>query len=190
MGVNKRNRMTNNSASDVPYFIKSTQDFNTVKVVCSRNSTFIMTETNELYQTGEKYGASHDNFTLMKMPKTEVPSKIFCGRKCKFVIDTVGKTFFSGESEEFELPNNTTSASLKEFKLSNDESNTEKIVDIACGHSYNLFVTDKGKLWATGRKFLKRVGLDSEVPINITLPQISQGTPFVMRAWASSAKDE
>ena len=79
MGVNKRNRMTNNSASDVPYFIKSTQDFNTVKVVCSRNSTFIMTETNELYQTGEKYGASHDNFTLMKMPKTEVPSKIFRG---------------------------------------------------------------------------------------------------------------
>lgn len=98
------------------------------------------------------------------MPKDQVPDKIFCGRKCKFVIDKEGKTFYCGESVEFELMNDATSIPFKEFKLSSDESNTDKIVDIALGIWYNLYVTDKGKLWASGRKFLKRVGMDSEVP--------------------------
>jgi len=98
----------------------------------------------------------------MKLPKDEVADKIFCGRRNKFVIGKSGKTFYCGESIEFELPNNTTAAAFKEFKLTTDETNTEKIVDISCGIWYNLFVTDKGKLWANGRKFLKRVGLDSE----------------------------
>jgi alpha-tubulin suppressor-like RCC1 family protein len=68
------------------------------------------------------------------------------------------------------LPNNSNTAALKEFKLTSDEINPEKIVDIACGYHYNLFVTEKGKLWAAGRKFLKRVGLDSEAPIMVNLP--------------------
>jgi alpha-tubulin suppressor-like RCC1 family protein len=123
------------------------------------------------------------------MPKSEVPDKIFCGRKCKFVIDKEGKTFYCGESEEYELPNNATAAQFKEFKLTTEESNTEKIIDISTGIWYNLYVTDKGNLWATGRKFLKRCGIDSEVCV--TLPITSKEGPlFVMKAWASQVKEE
>ena len=98
MGDNKQNRMGSVSASDVPQVVKSTKDLNAIKISTSRNSTFILTETNELYSTGAKYGSSHDDFTLMKMPKDQVPDKIFCGRKSKFVIDKEGTTFYCGES--------------------------------------------------------------------------------------------
>jgi hypothetical protein len=82
---------------------------NAVKVSSSRNSTFIMTDENVLYSTGEKYGTSHEDFTLIKMPeKSELPDKIFCGRKCKFVIAKDGKTYYCGESMESELPNDST----------------------------------------------------------------------------------
>jgi hypothetical protein len=68
-----------------------------------------MTDENILYSTGEKYGSCHDDFTIMKMPeKSELPEKIFCGRKCKFVISKDGKTYYCGESMESELPNDTT----------------------------------------------------------------------------------
>lgn len=155
----------------------------------SRNSTLLLTEDGELYSTGEKYGSSHTDFTQVKLPKDEVPDKIFCGRKCKFVIAKSGKTFYMGESNEFELPNNTNSNSFKEFKLSTDEANTEKIVDISLGMWYNLYVTDKGKVWATGRKFLKRVGIDSDVAMCLTLP-VTDGPLFVMKAWTSQVKEE
>lgn len=85
------------------------------------------------------------------MPKNEVPSKLYCGPRQKFVIAESGKVFFVGESTDFELPNNSTVAALKEFKLSSDEANAETIIDIACGNHYNLFVTNKGRLWASGK---------------------------------------
>jgi alpha-tubulin suppressor-like RCC1 family protein len=106
------------------------------------------------------------------------------------VIDKEGKTFYCGESVEFELPNDATIAAFKEFKLTSDEANTERIVDIACGIWYNLYVTDKGKLWASGRKFLKRLGLDSEVPSQLNLPVTPEGPLFVIGAWASQVKEE
>lgn len=56
MGDNKRNRMTNQSSADIPQIIKSTQSLVPVKIATSRNSTFMLTESNELYSTGEKYG--------------------------------------------------------------------------------------------------------------------------------------
>jgi hypothetical protein len=59
MGDNKRNRLTNQSSSDIPQVVKSTIKLNPVKIATSRNSTFMLTEKNELYSTGEKYGSSH-----------------------------------------------------------------------------------------------------------------------------------
>jgi alpha-tubulin suppressor-like RCC1 family protein len=122
--------------------------------------------------------------------KAELPDKIFCGRKCKFVIAKDGKTYYMGESVESELPNDSNQTSLAEFKLTKDESNTEKIVEVACGIWYNLYVTDQGKLWASGRKFLKRVGIDSKDITEINMPNTSDGPLSVLRAWASNVKEE
>jgi hypothetical protein len=69
--------------------------------------------------------------------------------------------------------------------LPTDPEHPEKIVDISCGIWYNLFVTDKGKLWASGRKFLKRVGLDSEVVSNIALPTTAEGPLTAIKVWSS-----
>ena len=119
----------------------------------------------------------------------EMPDKIFLGRTSKFVIYKEGKTFYCGQSFDFELPNNIQTDQLKEFKLTNDEANTDKIVEISNGHWYNLFVTDSGKLWASGRKFLKRFGIDSEIPAPINLPTTPEGALIVLKAWASQVKD-
>jgi alpha-tubulin suppressor-like RCC1 family protein len=91
--------------------------------------------------------------------------------------------FYAGESTEFELPNNSTVTTLKEFKLSNDEANPESIIDIACGNRYNLYVTSKGRVWASGRQFLKRVGMDSESAVPLHLP--NEPGLSVLRVWAS-----
>ena len=189
MGENKRNRCGPGTAQDIPTAVKSTLNLNAVKISSSRNSTMILTSENTIYYTGQKCGASVDDFTLMKMPKKEVPDKIFCGRTSKFVIDKEGKTFYCGQSFDFELPNNIQTDQLKEFKLTSDEANTEKIIEISNGYWYNLFVTDAGKLWASGRKFLKRFGIDSEVPAPINLSATPEGALIVVKAWASQVKD-
>lgn len=163
MGENKRNRMTKQTQPEPIYTIESTLEFNPVKISCSRNSTFLLAEGGLLYSTGDKYGHHHEEFTLMKMPeKTQPPQKVFCGRKCKFVITEDGKTYFMGEEVDSELAVDSPQKEFAEFKLTKDESNTEKIVDIACGIWYNLFVTDQGKLWASGRNMLKRLKIDSK----------------------------
>ena len=86
------------------------------------------------------------------------------------MIAESGKVFYAGESTQFELPNNQVVTTLKEFKLSNDESNTEQVVDVACGNRYNLYVTNKGRVWAAGKSFLRRVGMDSENAVPLHLP--------------------
>jgi len=129
-----------------------------------------LSEKGEIFSSGEKWGANHDKFTLITLPKNEIPKKVFCGPRQRFFIAESGKTFYAGESTEFELPNNTTTAQFKEFKLSNDETNKELVVDISCGNRYNLYVTDKGRIWASGRQFLKRVGMDSEAAVPLHLP--------------------
>jgi hypothetical protein len=53
-----------------------------------------------------------------------------------------------------------------------------------------LFVTDAGKLWATGRKFLKRVGVDSKECTHVAMPHPEDGPLSVVRAWASQVKEE
>ncbi len=69
-----------------------------------------------------------------------------------------------GSCKDFCLPGDTSVSKFKEFKLTNDET-TDKIVEVSCGNNYNIYVTDKGKVWATGKAFLKKMGLESEVPV-------------------------
>lgn len=68
-----------------------------VKVATSSFSTFLLAQDGDLYSTGEKWGASHSEFTKISMPKDEVPNKIYCGKRCKFVIAESGKVFYAGE---------------------------------------------------------------------------------------------
>jgi len=42
----------------------------------------MLTTDKSIYTTGSKWGNDHNEFTLMELPKDEVPSKIFNGSKC------------------------------------------------------------------------------------------------------------
>ena len=65
------------------------------------------------------------------------------------------KIFFKGTSTEFHFPNDESSTNFKFFKLWADTSDEEKIVDLAVGDGFTLFLTDKAKIWAVGDKLLK-----------------------------------
>jgi len=58
---------------------------------------------------------------------------------------------------------------LTAFKLTDDEAFSEKIVHISAGNHYELFVTDKGKMYGMGNRLLKKLGYESETPINIPM---------------------
>lgn len=42
----------------------------------------MLTADKRIYTTGQNWGGEYDEFTLMELPKDEVPVKIFNGSKC------------------------------------------------------------------------------------------------------------
>lgn len=129
---------------------------------CNRFSTFVLTESRELYAAG---GCRSDPCKLTRFTKInladEIPDKIYEGRRCRFVIAKSGKTFFSGFIKDpSEWPSEVKPTNdLKEFKLSNLPNFDQKIVDIACGSYFNVFLTDKGEIWAVGAILLDKLNI-------------------------------
>lgn len=49
------------------------------------------------------------------------------------------------------------------MKIGNDDDlNPEKVIELSSGTHYTLFVTESGKLYGTGNRFLKEIGLDND----------------------------
>jgi alpha-tubulin suppressor-like RCC1 family protein len=68
-----------------------------------------------------------------------------------------------------------------------DEVVVDKIVDLASGTHFTLFVTESGKLYGSGNRFLKEIGLESDNKIiNIPLPEGFK----VLKAFASQSKKQ
>lgn len=98
----------------------------------------------------------------------------------RFVLCEDSTVFYTGTSKQFSLPEDKNCSSWTKFKLSQDKLFKDEIVHVSCGNAFNLFVTNKGKVWGTGNKFLKKIGLESEVPIQLPLKEELHAT----RAWA------
>lgn len=43
-----------------------------------------------------------------------------------------------------------------------EERNKEKFVHISSGNHFTLYITESGKLYGSGNRFLKELGLDSD----------------------------
>ena len=71
----------------------------------------------------------------MTLDKEEKVKDVFIGHKTRFVISQTGKVYAQGESKSFNLPNDQSMSSFKEFKL--PESSTEEIIRI---QNLNLFI--------------------------------------------------
>ena len=146
-----------------------------IQVQCNRFSTFVLTDSRELYATGGCYNIQNrcNEFTRIEFPPGEVPERIFEGRRSRWVITNSGKTYFSGmikTSEEWPRQRQPT-FDMKEFKLSTEANFDQKIVDIACGSFYHAFLTDKGQIWAIGERILERVNnTNRDIPQIIALP--------------------
>lgn len=120
----------------------------------------------------------------MTLDKEEKVKDVFIGHKTRFVISQTGKVYAQGESKSFNLPNDQSMSSFKEFKL--PESSTEEIIHISCGNHYTVYTTKSGKVWATGRQFLKRLGIDSDVPVQLPVPSEYK----VVKSFTSSTKEQ
>lgn len=70
-------------------------------------------------------------------------------------------------------------------KVEDEEQITEKIVDVTSGTHFTLFVTECGKLYGIGNRFLKEIGLDCDKKI-IPIP-LKEGIK-VLKAYASMGK--
>lgn len=70
-------------------------------------------------------------------------------------------------------------------KIDDEEQITENIVDVTSGTHFSLFVTESGKLYGCGNRFLREIGLDGDNKI-IPIP-IKEGVK-VLNAYASMGK--
>ena len=70
-------------------------------------------------------------------------------------------------------------------KVDDEEQITEKIVDVTSATHFTLFVTETGKLYGIGNRFLKEIGYDCDNKI-IHIP-LKEGVK-VLKAYASMGK--
>lgn len=72
-------------------------------------------------------------------------------------------------------------------KVDDEEQFKENIVDLSSGIHFTLFVTESGKLYGIGNRFLKEISLDCDSKV-IQIP-IKEGVK-VLRVYASNGHNQ
>jgi alpha-tubulin suppressor-like RCC1 family protein len=79
------------------------------------------------------------------------------------VIGEDNKIYGLGYSKDGHLGPNSNYEGLAKMPFGEeDDTNVDKIVDVSSGTHYTIFVTESGKLYGAGNRFLKEIGLDSD----------------------------
>lgn len=182
MGEKKFNRLGESKESDLPWLISETKDLAPKRVLSHKFSSLVVDKNDQIWTTGQKYGTDHEKYTKIEIKDQKIKD-IFLGHKTRFVITESGKCFMQGSSKQFNLPKDESVSAFKEFKLPDD---TEEIVHVSCGNHYTVYTTKSGKVWATGRQFLKRLGIDSDIPNPLPNPTNLK----VVKSFTSTTKDQ
>ena len=66
--------------------------------------------------------------------------------------------WYKGGSEEYHFPNDEGKGTNTQWKLWAEKEKEEKIVDLASGSAFTIFVTEGGNVWASGNRFLQAIG--------------------------------
>ncbi len=107
-----------------------------------------------------------------------------CGKYNITVVTDKNSVYRQGYSKDGHLGLNTEyNAFTKLEKVEDEEQIKENIVDLSSGEHFTLFVTESGKLYGSGNKFLKEISLDCDSKI-IQIP-IKDGIK-VLKAFASN----
>lgn len=116
---------------------------------------------------------------------------VACGKTTVVAITDDNKVFVHGHSKDGHLgPNTNYDAYVKMAFGEEDEASSlpeNKIVAVSSGTHYTLFVTEGGKLFGCGNRFLKEIGLDADNKI-ISIP-LPEGLK-VVGVWACMSKKQ
>ena len=143
----------------------------------------------DVYRAGyiKNFGVEHGEFT--KQSLSAKARLVACGKFNVIVVSEENKIFVQGRSKDGHLGPNTSYESFTKFKMDEDEEFEKlpenKIISVTSGTHFSLFVTEGGKLYGCGNRFMKEIGLDTEDKI-IHVP-LAQGLK-VVGAWASMSK--
>lgn len=91
------------------------------------------------------------------------PKLISLGKTNITVLGEDNKLWVYGFSKDGHLGPNTNYEAFTKFPFGDeDDENGEKIIDMSSGTHFTLYVTDLGKLFGSGNRFMKELGMDTD----------------------------
>ena len=105
MGEHKFNRTGLDKEYEQPQLAMETKEIAPKRIFAHKFSSLLVDKDDELWSTGDRYGASHSRFEKIKLDKDEKVKEVFIGHKTRFVLTQTDKVFMQGQSKQFNLPN-------------------------------------------------------------------------------------
>jgi len=167
-------------------------DDHVVQVACGAFHTMAATKQGKLFSWGkEESGCLGIHFTgesllsgvyqphEVQLPPGISVARVSCGGAHSLVLSTDGRVLACGKNENGRLglpneKNQLTFCELPVFSAPSQGGGMGKVVMVACGGAHSLFLTDEGKVYASGRGSQGRLGSGSEKqalePILVSMP--------------------
>ena len=100
---------------------------------------------------------------VTNLPDKQKVGLVACGKFSLYVVMEDNSVWRQGFSKDGHLGVNSDYSQMTRMdKVEGEEQIKDKIVTLASGTHFTLFVTDNGKLYGIGNRFLKEIGLDCD----------------------------
>jgi hypothetical protein len=109
--------------------------------------TGVVTESGDLFETGNLAVGSKDAFT--KVPCKEKVKLVDAAGYSAWFVSQSNKVFYKGTSAKYHMPNNEMASNFKELTGWNEEEE-QVITHLSVGDGFTVILTENGKLWAMG----------------------------------------
>lgn len=118
-------------------------------------------------------------FTQFKL-KGKVRLVSIASESCWLVLEDNTVWYKGTCTDNNHFPNNEAKSTFTQFTIWKEKEMEQKIVNLASGQHYTLVVTDQGKLYGWGKRFLDNVNQSSADPVELKLPK----DMLARRVWA------
>lgn len=160
------------------------EEFRPMEVYGEGRYSVAVGSNRELFETGRLGGGACERSAFTKASALNGAVRLVAvGQESVMVVLEDNTIWCKGESAEHHFPRDASRAAFAALQLWADKSEEEKIVDIASGAGFTLFVTESGQLWARGQRFLEAVDQASKDAVKLKLP----AGQLCRRAWAGKA---
>lgn len=171
------------SSNSTPKACMMTKNLGAKRVISSFCHTVLVDKQDRLFRCGTIKKSSGSDSEYQHVSIKEKVKLVALGKFSIFVVTEDNKVYRQGNSKEGHLgPNSDYSQMTRLERFDEEEQITEPIVDIASGTHFTFFVTETGKLYAIGNRFLKEISLDCDNKV-IQVP-LKEGTK-ALKAYAS-----